>query len=76
MIFRNVFISIIIATAMIISAFLIHQARPKVELSQPGPEYVRATGKCATCHLQETSAIVHQFSMSKHASQNVTCYEC
>ncbi|MAG20569.1 MAG: multiheme c-type cytochrome [Candidatus Marinimicrobia bacterium] len=76
MIFRNVFISIIIATAMIISAFIIHQARPKVELSQPGPEYVRATGKCATCHLQETSAIVHQFSMSKHASQNVTCYEC
>ena len=76
MIFRNVFKSIIIASAMIISAFLIHGARPKVELSQPGPEYIRATGKCATCHLQETSAIVHQFSMSKHASKNITCYDC
>ncbi len=76
MTFKNIFISIIIATAMIISAFLIQSARPGIEVSQPGPEYVRATGKCATCHLKETSAIVHQYSISKHASENVTCYEC
>jgi len=76
MTFKNIFISIILATAMVVSAFLIHRARPEVELAQPGPEYVRATGKCAMCHINETSAIVHQYSMSKHASQNVTCFEC
>ena len=76
MTFKNVFISIIIATTMILSAFLIHRARPEIELAQPSPEYIRATGKCASCHLKETSAIVHQYSMSKHASENITCYEC
>ena len=74
--FKNIFISIIFATALVVAAFLINRARPKVEISQPGPEYVRATGKCATCHLNETSAIVHQYSFSKHAKLNVTCYEC
>ncbi|MCH8010792.1 MAG: nitrate reductase [Candidatus Marinimicrobia bacterium] len=76
MTFKNIFISIIFATAMIVAAFMINNARPKIEISQPGPEYVRAVGKCAECHLHETSAIVHQYSMSKHASQNVTCFEC
>lgn len=74
--FKNIFISIIFATAMVVAAFLINRARPEIETSQPGPEYVRATGKCATCHLNETSAIVHQYSFSKHAKLNVTCYEC
>jgi hypothetical protein len=74
--FKNVFISIVIATALIVAAFLIHRARPAVDLDQPGPEYVRATGKCVECHSQETSAIIHQYSTSKHAKKNVTCFEC
>ena len=76
MTFKNIFISIIFATAMVVSAFLIHRARPQIELAQPGPEYVRAIGKCAECHRNETSAIVHQYSMSQHAKKNVTCFEC
>ena len=75
MTFKNIFISMIFATAMVVAAFLIHRERPEM-LEQPGPEYVRATGKCAECHRHETSAIVHQYSMSKHASQNVSCFEC
>jgi len=74
--FKNIFISIVFATAMVVAAFLIHRARPSVELDQPGPEYVRATGKCAECHSHETSAIIHQYSTSKHAQQNVSCFEC
>ncbi|MCH8941883.1 MAG: nitrate reductase [Bacteroidetes bacterium] len=74
--FKNIFISMIFAAAMVVTAFLIHRARPDAELAQPGPEYVRATGKCASCHRIETSAIVHQYSMSKHAKQNVTCFDC
>ncbi len=76
MTFKNVFISIIFATAMVVAAFLIQRERPEGDVGQPGPEYVRATGKCALCHRQETSAIVHQYAMSKHARQNVTCFEC
>lgn len=74
--FRNVFISIIFATALIVAAFLINQERPSGASNQPAPEYVRAIGKCAECHRRETPAIVHQYSMSKHASENVSCYEC
>ncbi len=76
MTFRHIFVSIILATAMVVAAFMVHSVRPDLETAQPGPEYIRATGKCAECHRRETSAIVHQFSMSKHAQQNVTCYDC
>ncbi len=76
MTFRHIFVSIILATAMVVAAFVVHSVRPDLETEQPGPEYIRATGKCAECHRRETSAIVHQFSMSKHAQQNVTCYDC
>ncbi len=76
MTFRHIFVSIILATAMLVAAFVVHSVRPDLETAQPGPEYIRATGKCAECHRRETSAIVHQFSMSKHAQQNVTCYDC
>ena len=76
MTFKNVFIAIFIGTAMIVAAFLINNARPRIETSQPGPEYIRATGKCAECHTRETSAIVHQYSTSNHAGANVTCYDC
>ena len=76
MTFKSVFAAVFIGTAMIVAAFLINSKRPSIETDQPGPEYVRATGKCAECHSQETAAIVHQYSMSKHASANVTCYDC
>ncbi len=76
MTFKGVFAAVFIGTAMIVAAFLINSKRPSIETDQPGPEYVRATGKCAECHSQETAAIVHQYSMSKHASANVTCYDC
>lgn len=37
---------------------------------------VRATGKCAECHRMETSAVVHQFELSKHARTGVNCLDC
>ena len=76
MTFRNVFIAVFIGTALIVAAMLINQARPPIESAQPKPEYVRASGKCADCHSRETSAIVHQFSMSAHARAGITCYDC
>ena len=37
---------------------------------------MRATGKCASCHLRETAAVVHQFERSKHAQLGVSCLDC
>ncbi len=74
--FRNVFIAIVIATALVVAALLIQSRRPRVEVVQARPEAVRATGKCASCHREETAAIVEEFEMSRHAAVAVTCLDC
>jgi hydroxylamine dehydrogenase len=76
MAFKSVFIATLIATALIVAAFLIHNARPMRQTDHPSAQYVRATGKCAECHRRETGAVVHQFSLSKHAKQGLSCIEC
>ncbi|MBK7404277.1 MAG: nitrate reductase [Phycisphaerales bacterium] len=76
MTFRNVFIAVVIAAALIIGAFVVNQSRPAVQTAQPGAQFVKATGKCAECHLQETGAIVHEYELSKHAAVGVTCLDC
>lgn len=43
--FRSVFLAVVIAFALILAAFLINRARPKIETEQPSAEMVRATGK-------------------------------
>ena len=74
--FRGVFIAIVLGTAMVVSAFVLQSKRPKIEVAQPTAALVRATGKCAECHRQETSAIVHEYEMSRHNAQGVTCLSC
>jgi len=74
--FRSVFIAIVIAFALILGAFLVQRARPRVETDQPNVEFVKATGKCAECHSRQQYSIVHEFEMSKHATQGVTCLDC
>ena len=76
--FKNVFIAIFIGTSLMIGALMINQKRPQTQSkqNQPNPAYVRASGKCAECHSHETSAIVHQFSTSKHAQVGITCFDC
>ncbi|MCZ6676937.1 MAG: multiheme c-type cytochrome [Candidatus Poribacteria bacterium] len=74
--FKSVFISVFIGTALIVAAFIINAKRPAKETAQPGAEFVRATGKCAECHRKETSAVVHQFQRSRHAAKWVNCLDC
>ncbi len=79
MAFKMVFVSIVIGTALIVAALLLNRARPDVgpgDWRERGPQFVRATGKCAECHSSETPAIVHMFEMSMHASKGVTCLDC
>ena len=74
--FTAVFIAVFIGTALIVGALLLHSARPEKQVNQPSAAMVKATGKCASCHRQETSAVVHEFEMSEHAKQGITCLDC
>jgi hydroxylamine dehydrogenase len=76
MTFNNVFISIFIGTSLILAALIINMNRPAVDTSQPSQDFVTASGKCAECHRQETSAIVHQFEQSAHALKGFNCLDC
>jgi hydroxylamine dehydrogenase len=74
--FRSVFIAVAIAFALILGAFLINSARPKVETEQPSEALVRASGKCAECHLRSQYSVVHEYEMSLHAQKGVNCLDC
>src|ERR1051325_3212684 len=74
--FRPVFIAVVIATALIVSAFLVNRARPRSEVDQPSAEMVRATGKCAECHTQQQYSIVHEYELSRHAQKGINCLDC
>ena len=74
--FRSVFIAIFIGTSLVVAALIVNSRRPAIDIAHPGPDYIRATGKCAECHRQETAAVVHQFEMSPHARSGVTCLDC
>jgi hypothetical protein len=74
--FRAVFIAVVIAFSLIVGAFLINRARPKIETEEPSAELVRATGKCAECHSRTQYAVVHEYEMSLHARKGVNCLDC
>jgi hydroxylamine dehydrogenase len=74
--FRGVFITVFLGTALLVAAFMVNARRPEREVGHPTAALARATGKCAECHRQETSAIVHEFEMSRHSATGVNCLEC
>lgn len=74
--FRLVVGAVVLGTALVLAAFLLNRHRPPVEVDQPTAALVKASGKCAECHLRETSAIVHEFERSKHAQKGINCLEC
>ncbi len=74
--FRGVFVAVVVSTALVVSAFVLNHFRPQVEVQQPSAALVRAVGKCAECHRQETAAVVHQYETSRHAAKGVNCLDC
>ena len=74
--FRSVFLAVFIGTALLVAAFVINSRRPVGEVAQPTPELVKATGKCASCHREETAAIVHEYEQSAHARAGTNCLDC
>jgi nitrate/TMAO reductase-like tetraheme cytochrome c subunit len=74
--FRAVFIAITISTALILSAYLLNSRRPRTVVEQPSAAFVRASGKCAECHLNSQYSVVHEFEMSAHAKNGLNCLDC
>ena len=74
--FRSVFIAVTVAFALILGAFLINRARPKVQIEQPTSDFVLASGKCAECHARLQYSVVHEYEMSVHAKKGVNCLDC
>lgn len=74
--FRSVFIAVTVAFALILGAFLVNRARPKVEIEQPTSDFVLASGKCAECHARLQYSVVHEYEMSVHAKKGVNCLDC
>jgi len=74
--FRSVFIAVTVAFALILGAFLVNRARPKIETEQPTADFVRASGKCAECHARLQYSVVHEYEMSAHAKKGITCLDC
>jgi hydroxylamine dehydrogenase len=74
--FRPVFIAVVIGFALIVGAFLVNRARPRVDVEQPSAEFARAMGKCAECHTAQQYSIVHEYEMSRHAQRGISCLDC
>lgn len=74
--FTSVFIAVFLGAALVAASLLLHGSRPAGDVNRPSASLVKATGKCAECHRRETSSVVHQFEMSRHAVKNVNCLDC
>ncbi len=74
--FRNVFIAVTISFGLVAAAWILNSQRPAEQTSQPTAELVKASGKCASCHRNVTSSVVHQFESSTHAKSGVNCLDC
>src|SRR5437667_4323318 len=74
--FRSVYLAIVISFGLIVAAFLINRARPRVETAQPRGELIAASGKCAECHSRTQYSIVHEYELSRHAQKGINRLDC
>lgn len=74
--FRSLFTALVIAGSLIVAAVAINSRRPSAVVDQPSADLVRASGKCAECHINQQYAIVHEYEMSVHAEKHVNCLDC
>lgn len=74
--FQTIFIAVLIATSLMASALIINSQRPAIQTDRASASHVAATGKCAACHRETASAVVHEYEMSRHAEKGVSCLDC
>jgi len=74
--FTSVFVAVFVGTALVVASLLLNSRRPSGDVDRPSASLVKATGKCAECRRRETSSVVRQYEMSRHATKNVSCLDC
>jgi hypothetical protein len=74
--FRSVFIALVIGFGLVLAGFLINRQRPTRDTEEATAAMVRASGKCAECHTEQTYSIVHEYELSAHAAKGINCLEC
>jgi hypothetical protein len=74
--FRAVFVAVAVSTALLVAAFAINWFRPRAVTDQPSAALVRASGKCAECHLNQQFSVVHEYELSAHARRRINCLDC
>src|SRR3984893_14525485 len=74
--FRPVFIAVVIGFGLTLAGYLVNRQRPAFETDQPGAAFVKATGRCAECHIRQHYSVVHEYELSVHAKKGVNCLEC
>jgi hypothetical protein len=74
--FRSVFIAVIIATGLVVAAWIVNSYRPRGAGNQPSAAFAMASGKCAECHSNLQYSVVHEYELSVHAKKNINCLEC
>lgn len=74
--FRPVLIAVIIGTTLIVAAFTLNSFRPRVIVQEPTAALIRASGKCAECHINQQYSIVHEYELSRHAQKGINCLDC
>lgn len=74
--FRSVFIAVVIGTALLVAAVMVNGYRPRLVTEQPTAALVRASGKCAECHVNQHYSVVHEYELSVHAQKKVNCLDC
>ncbi len=74
--FQSVFLAVVLSTGLVIAAVIVNSKRPKVDVERATASHVAATGRCASCHKDVASAVVHEYEMSRHAAVGVSCLDC
>jgi mono/diheme cytochrome c family protein len=74
--FRSVFVALVVGFGLVVAAFIVNARRPAVETGQPSADFVRATGKCAECHVNQHASVVHEYELSVHAKKGINCLDC
>jgi hypothetical protein len=74
--FRSVFIALVIGFGLVLAGFLVNRQRPATDTSEPTAALIRASGKCAECHISQHYSIVHEYELSAHAVKGINCLEC
>ena len=69
MVFRSVFVAIVIGAALLVAAYMVNWYRPRIVTEQPSAALIRASAKCAEYHANLQYSVVHKYELNVHAQK-------